>query len=231
MLADREGFFGRVRYVHNWNCVGRIPVAQVIQNFRLAGGIEGGQWFVEQQHRGIGHQRSRKRDALTLAAGNLTRLAPKQVRDSKRFEHRHHSLRDVPRRAASRARIERSARPSYGETVRDSETRIPTDAPAPACRCWNSNRRALRAPRVIRPASGRTNPAMQFSRVVFPQPDGPSSIVKPADVSNSASSVKAFESRRVTCTERSPLPVALSPDAMFPQLASAASARPSRLGG
>ena len=44
--------------------------------------------------------------------------------------------------------------------------------------------KSTRVPRVICPESGRTNPATQFSKVVFPHPDGPSSIVKPADVSN-----------------------------------------------
>jgi len=75
--------------------------------------------------------------------------------------------------------------------------------------------KSTRVPTVIRPESGRTNPATQFSNVVFPHPDGPSSIVKPADVSNSASKVKALESRQVTRTDRGVPRTALSSDTKF----------------
>ena len=80
-----------MRDVQDWNFVGRIPGAQVVENFRPGRVVERDQRLVEQERRRIRHQRSRERHALALAAGNLAGLARDQMRDAKRLEHRHHS--------------------------------------------------------------------------------------------------------------------------------------------
>src|SRR5271157_2662184 len=78
----------------------------------------------------------------------------------------------------------------------------------------SSESKSTRAPSEILPPSGRANPAMQFRVVVFPPPDGPRIIVKPADASNSASSVKLFEVRYAMRTDRRPSLSLLLPDAI-----------------
>ena len=71
--------------------MGRIPRAEVVEDFRFGRLVERGQRLVEQQSGGIRHQRACEGCALALAAGNLAGLAREQMRDAKRLEHRHHA--------------------------------------------------------------------------------------------------------------------------------------------
>src|SRR5271154_2308964 len=90
-FAERKRFFGGVGHVEDWNFVGRIPRAEVVEDFRFGRVVERGQRLVEQQCGGIRHQRSGEGCTLALAAGNLAGLARDQMRDAERLEHRHHS--------------------------------------------------------------------------------------------------------------------------------------------
>ena len=82
-LAQGENFFAAVSDIEDGNAVSLIPLAQIVDDLRLGRGIERGQRFVEQQNGGIGDERSGQSGALAFSPGNLSRVAPREVRDSK----------------------------------------------------------------------------------------------------------------------------------------------------
>ena len=56
--------------------------------FAFVCAVERGQRFVEKQHLGIGHERSRQSHALALSARNVAGIAPRGVSNAKCLENR-----------------------------------------------------------------------------------------------------------------------------------------------
>ncbi len=87
-LTQRKHFFPAVRHIEDGNAMSLVPLAQIVNDHRLGRRIERGQRLVQQQHRGIGHQRSRQSRALALSTRNLPRIAPRQVSNAERLKNR-----------------------------------------------------------------------------------------------------------------------------------------------
>jgi len=85
-LAQSKDLFAAMRDIEDRDAVGAIPSAQVVDDGRFRRRVEARQRFVEQEQAGIGNQRARQSEPLTLAAGDLPGLAAAQVRDTERFE-------------------------------------------------------------------------------------------------------------------------------------------------
>ncbi len=58
-LAQGKYFFPAVGYIKDGNAVSLIPLAEIVDDLRLGGGVERGQRFVEQQHGRIGYKGAR----------------------------------------------------------------------------------------------------------------------------------------------------------------------------
>ena len=131
-LAEGEDLAVRVRDVQNRNAVRGVPGAQVVDDARRGRVIERRQRLVEQQHRRIGDERTRQRDALAFAAGDGRRPAGQQVRDAERVGDRRAS-RALPLvgAAGARARTRCWPRRTGAERARGAETRSRSGA-APA---------------------------------------------------------------------------------------------------
>ena len=129
--------------------------------------IEAREGLVEKDHLGLGSERAGQRDTLALAAGELVRMAVRLVLQAHELE-----------RAQRPVTI--AAPAAEGDVALDREVReqrvVLEDHPDPA----PLGRDPAAVPRDRSPAhgdapdSGRSNPAMRRSSVVFPHPDGPS---------------------------------------------------------
>ncbi len=82
-LAQGKDFFPTMRDIKDGNAVSLVPLAQIIKDLRLGRSVERGQRFVQEQNGGIGHQGSRQRRALAFSARDLSRVVPREMRNSK----------------------------------------------------------------------------------------------------------------------------------------------------
>ena len=164
-----------------------IPAPQVVEDLRLGRGVQRGEWFVEQEHAGVSHQRSRQRDALAFSAGDFRWALLAQVIDAELLQHR---------RGPLLARWARQMRESIFSVLLDREVReqceILQDVSHGALRHWKIAARVFvsnkaRSPTAIRPASGVASPATQSSSVVLPDPDAPNRMVNPGAAVKSTS--------------------------------------------
>jgi len=64
---ERQGLDAIVRYQQCWHTVARQQPAQVAAHLFARRGVEGGQWFVQEQQTRPAHQRPSQGDALLLA--------------------------------------------------------------------------------------------------------------------------------------------------------------------
>ncbi len=85
-VAKSENLFAVVSDVNDGDGVGRVPGAEVVDDFRFGGGVERGQRLVEQQDTRVGHEGAGQSYSLPLAAGNLSGFALAQMGDTEGFE-------------------------------------------------------------------------------------------------------------------------------------------------
>ena len=67
--------------------VARFPTSTLLVGHHEVRSLEGTEWFVEQQRRGVVDQGTRQRDALLLATRELARAAACEVTESDDLEH------------------------------------------------------------------------------------------------------------------------------------------------
>ena len=136
------------------------------------GAIDGRERLVEQQHRRLASQRSRERDALTLAARQFAwsvRSCPDKVHRIQQFRR--------PRAPLGRRRCP-SAVMTLPSAVRCGKSAYSWNTNPTARRCGGENTphpcpSRCRAPDRTRPCAGRERPAIARRIVVLPLPDGP----------------------------------------------------------
>jgi len=80
-FSQGENFLPAVRDVENGNEMTPVPLAQVIDDAQLDGGVQGSQGLVQEQNLGVEHQGPRQRNPLALAAGNFTDIPLGQMGD------------------------------------------------------------------------------------------------------------------------------------------------------
>ena len=131
--------------------------------------VERRERLVQQQHARPVDERTSERDALELAAGELMR------RRRSNPTRRTSLSASVTRASMSGAPLTRSPNATFSKTSRcgKSAARWKTMFTG---RRWGGMRVTSRPCSSSRPSVGRMNPATIRSSVVFPQPDGPSSV-------------------------------------------------------
>ena len=134
----------------------------------LAGhGVDGRERLIEQEHLGIGDESPGEAGTLAHASGELTRIGALEPDQA-------HEPDDV-------------SDPLVGAIAEtpplDAEVDVVPDRPPREERIVLEDDRTFGAgpgvttsPTSTRPSVGRTRPAMQLSSVVFPQPDGPTTV-------------------------------------------------------
>jgi hypothetical protein len=152
---------------------------QIVNQVRLGWTVERSQRFIEQQGARFGYQGTREGDALTLASGDLRGPPVAQMSDAERRQH--FAAARLPLGGAERA--EPVSYVLFGSEVREERQILMhvSDAPFPG----GDVQLLLRVVKIFAADGdaafiGRVSPAMQSSSVVFPAPDGPKRIVKPA---------------------------------------------------
>jgi len=80
-FSQGENFFPAVRDVENGNAMALVPLAQVIDDAQLDGGVKRSQGLVQEQNSGVEHQGPRQRNPLALPAGNFTDIPLGQMGD------------------------------------------------------------------------------------------------------------------------------------------------------
>ena len=147
-------------------------LGQLVAQRFLELGVERGQRLVQQQHaRAHGH-RARQCHALALAAGELGGALLLQAAQAHQVDQLA-DARAAPRRARCRGCAGHSRcwlPPSSAERARSSGTPCRRRAAPPAAPVTSWSPKRMRPP-----ASGDSRPAIRRSRVVLPQPEGPSS--------------------------------------------------------
>ena len=100
-FSKSKNFFSAVGHISDWNTVGSVPFAKIIDDLSFCGCVESSQRLVEQQNLRVSHERASERGALALAARNFAHIAPRQRRDAECFKNRPHALRALCMRKVS----------------------------------------------------------------------------------------------------------------------------------
>ncbi len=171
-VGDRHRLGLVVRDVDDRQRQALLQLADLLAHLPAQPRVQVRQRLVEQQDRGLEHERARDGHALLLAAGELGRQAVGKPVEADGRERRARALLRgrLRRRGRRRARSGRSPAPTCAGTARSSGT--------PSTR--RGRRRPCATRRVRRSGSSRSSansrPAIMRRIVVLPQPEGPSSV-------------------------------------------------------